>query len=197
MAVVGRAEWRVARARLAAVEDEIARAREVLAEARRALPAVRVEGTYRFVTPVGPAGLADLFGGRRQLVVVHLMYGPQAGDLCAGCAVVADGIAGLRHLASRDTTLVAVSRAPAALLEAARVARGWAFPWVHCPDGFARAAGFLTGGQERTGVAVFLRDGSGEDPADVLLTYAAHGREVEQVMNAYAWLDLTPLGRQD
>lgn len=195
--VVGRAEWQAARARLAAVEDELLRAREVVATARRGLPAVRIQEPYAFVAGSGAAAtLAGLFAGRRQLVVLHVMFGPDATEPCPGCSLVADGVAGLGELAARDTALVAVSRAPAAALARARAARGWAFPWYSCTDAFAREAGFLVGGQERPGVAVFLRAPT-EAGEDVLLTYAAHGRSVEQVLSAYAWLDLTPLGRQD
>lgn len=151
--------------------DEIARAREVLALARRGLPAVRVDATYRFDGPRSTTDLLDLFAGRRQLVVVHLMYPAGAGGLCAGCTVIADGIAGLGHLRSRDMELVAVSLGPPDLLAGARARRGWTFPWYSCPEAFAVDFGFLAGGRERPGVAVFLREGP-----DVLHTYAAHGR---------------------
>ena len=53
-----------------------------MARQRQALPWVKVDKEYRFVTEAGEAGLADLFAGRSQLLVYHFMFGP---DFSAGC----------------------------------------------------------------------------------------------------------------
>ena len=75
--------------------------------------------------------LAELFDGRRQLMVQHFMFAPGWEQGCKSCSFMADHHAGaLLHLAQRDLTLVAVSRAPLADIEAFRRRMGWTFPWV-------------------------------------------------------------------
>lgn len=128
--VASPAEWRAARLRLLAREKELTRARDVLNEERRALPLVRVEKPYRFETAAGPAGLIDLFAGRRQLIVYHFMFHRETGEGCPGCSHMADNIPHLAHLAARDTAFVLVSRAPLAELEAFERRMGWTLPWV-------------------------------------------------------------------
>jgi predicted dithiol-disulfide oxidoreductase (DUF899 family) len=191
--VVPRAEWAAARARLLAVEEELTRARDALNLARRTLPAVRIEQDYRLVGPAGETTLPAVFEGRRQLVVVHLMYASGRAGLCPGCAFLADGIGELAHLHARDTTLVAVSAAPYAELAAFGRRMGWTFPWYSSAGGdFDADFGVSGGGREISGVSVLLRSG-----ADVLHTYSAHGRGLELLLGTYMWLDLTPLGRQE
>jgi predicted dithiol-disulfide oxidoreductase (DUF899 family) len=57
--------------------------------------------------------LGDLFDGRSQLFVYHFMFGPDWEEGCPSCSMVADHFDGrVVHLAQRDVTLLAVSRAP-------------------------------------------------------------------------------------
>jgi hypothetical protein len=42
---------------------------------RQELPWVRVDKSYRFETDEGKASLSDLFRGRSQLLIYHLMFG--------------------------------------------------------------------------------------------------------------------------
>ena len=51
---------------------------DAIARERRALPWVRVDKGYVFDTPEGQSTLADLFEGRRQLLVQHFMLVPGA-----------------------------------------------------------------------------------------------------------------------
>src|SRR5262245_9238133 len=129
--IVSREEWLKERRALLAREKELTHAREALAQARRELPCVRVDAPYVFATEGGPRTLAELFDGRSQLLVYHFMFPDawQAG--CKSCSFWADGYDGLLpHLAARDVTLVAVSKAPLAKLLAFRARMGWSFPWV-------------------------------------------------------------------
>ena len=57
------------RASLLVKEKELTRARDAMAAERRRMPWMAVEKDYRFEGPNGPAKLADLFEGRRQLIV--------------------------------------------------------------------------------------------------------------------------------
>ena len=126
-----RAEWLEARLELLEAEKELTRRSDELARRRRELPWVRVDQEYRFDTDEGEASLADLFRGRSQLFVYHLMFGPDFSAACASCSAIADGFNGfVVHLANHDVTLGAVSRAPLAKLQAYKRRMGWTFPWA-------------------------------------------------------------------
>jgi len=129
--IVGRQEWEAAREALLQREKEHTRAADELARQRRALPWVAVEKQYRFDTDDGTQTLAELFDGRSQLMFYHFMFGPA---YAAGCPVnssIADSLGGLLpHLHARDLTLLLVSQAPLAKLQAYKQRMGWSIPWV-------------------------------------------------------------------
>jgi len=126
-----RKEWLEARLSLLEAEKEHTRCGDELAKRRQALPWVRVDKSYRFATDAGDASLADLFAGRSQLMVYHFMFGPDYTNGCASCSAIADGFNGIAiHLAQHDVTLMAVSRAPLAKLQAFKQRMGWTFPWA-------------------------------------------------------------------
>lgn len=102
-----------------------------LTAARRALPWVPVDKEYRFDTGAGARTLAELFEGRSQLLVYHFMLGPEYEAGCPSCSAIADGFQGFRpHMAARDVTMTAISRAPLAKLQAYKERMGWSFPWA-------------------------------------------------------------------
>jgi predicted dithiol-disulfide oxidoreductase (DUF899 family) len=126
-----REESHAARAELLEAEKELTRRSDELARRRQELPWVLVDKEYRFETDAGSASLAELFGGRSQLLVYHFMFGPDYEAGCATCSTIADGFDGFGvHLANHDVTLAAVSRAPLAKLQAYKQRMGWAFPWA-------------------------------------------------------------------
>jgi predicted dithiol-disulfide oxidoreductase (DUF899 family) len=126
-----REEWLAARLELLEAEKALTRRSDELARQRQELPWVRIDKEYRFETDRGPASLADLFGGRSQLLVYHFMFGPEYTGGCPSCSAIADGFNGsVVHLANHDVTLCAVSRAPFAKLQAYRRRMGWSFPWA-------------------------------------------------------------------
>jgi predicted dithiol-disulfide oxidoreductase (DUF899 family) len=130
-----RKEWLSARLELLKAEKELTRRSDELARRRQELPWVRVDKKYRFETDAGSASLADLFGGRSQLLVYHFMFGPDYKAGCATCSTIADGFNGFGvHLANHDVTLAAVSRAPLAKLQAYKRRMGWSFPWASSVD---------------------------------------------------------------
>ena len=131
-----REEWLAARLDLLAAEKEHTRRGDELAQRRQSLPWVRVDKTYRFETERGSATLAELFQGRSQLLVYHFMFGPDYKAGCPSCSAIADGFDPIAlHLAQHDVTLMAVSRAPLAKLQAYKARMGWAFPWASSHDG--------------------------------------------------------------
>jgi predicted dithiol-disulfide oxidoreductase (DUF899 family) len=129
--VVNREEWQAARDELLQREKQHTRMGDELARQRRELPWVAIHKQYRFDTDHGTRTLAELFDGRSQLLLYHFMFGPsyQAGDPVNSS--IADGLDGLLpHLHARDVTLLLVSRAPLAKLQAYRQRMGWSLPWV-------------------------------------------------------------------
>jgi predicted dithiol-disulfide oxidoreductase (DUF899 family) len=126
-----RQDWLAARLELLAAEKQLTRRGDELAQQRQALPWVRIDKEYRFDTEQGSATLADLFGGRSQLMVYHFMFGPDYAAGCPSCSSIADGFNGIAvHLQNHDVAFTAVSRAPLAQLQAYRRRMGWTFAWA-------------------------------------------------------------------
>jgi predicted dithiol-disulfide oxidoreductase (DUF899 family) len=192
--VVTPQEWKSAREELLAKEKELTHARDALAAERRRMPRMEVEKEYRFEGPDGPVGLAELFEGRRQLIIYRFFYEPgvmgwpEGG--CPGCSWVADQVTHPAHLNARDTTIAFVSRAPQPDIERWKARMGWeVMPWYTLTDDFD--ADFDV--DQWHGTNVFFRD---EDDR-VYRTYFTDGRGDEALGGVWAYLDITPLGRQE
>src|SRR5919198_1482769 len=126
-----REEWLAARLELLDAEKELTRRSDEGARQRQELPWVRIEKDYRFETDEGSASLADLFGGRSQLLMYHFMFGPDYTAGCPACSAIADGFNGfVVHLENHDVAMTAVSRAPIAALQSYKRRMGWTFPWA-------------------------------------------------------------------
>ncbi|MDR6955814.1 putative dithiol-disulfide oxidoreductase (DUF899 family) [Ancylobacter sp. 3268] len=129
--IATREDWLRARLDLLAAEKALTRQSDAVARQRQALPWVRVDKDYRFVTEAGEAGLADLFAGRLQPLVYYFMFGPDFAAGCPSCSLIADGFNGIHvHLAHHDVTLMAVSLASLDKLVAFKRRMGWSFPWA-------------------------------------------------------------------
>ncbi|MGB6441074.1 MAG: thioredoxin family protein [Methyloceanibacter sp.] len=211
--LVSRDEWIAARKVHLANEKALTKARDKLSAERRALPWVKVEKDYVFDTLDGKKTLGDLFDGRSQLIVYHFMLGPDWGEGCPSCSYLADHFDGAAlHLAHRDVTLVAVSRAPLPEIEAYEQRMGWAFPWVssnsndfnfdfHVSFKPEDAEGEVYynyemrdfESDEMPGLSVFAKDPSGA----IFHTYSAYARGLDNLIGAYNFLDLVPKGRDE
>jgi predicted dithiol-disulfide oxidoreductase (DUF899 family) len=212
--IVSKDEWLAARKALLAEEKAFTHARDALVAKRQALPWERVDRTYTFDTPDGPRTLADLFGGRSQLIVYHFMLGPDWEQGCIGCSFLSDHIDGaLPHLLHHDVAYVAVSRAPLAKIDAFKKRMGWRFPWVSSRDSdfnFDFHVSFRDAGKSRgkveynyeeqdyasdelPGVSAFHRANDGA----VYHTYSAYARGLEMMVGTYALLELTANGRNE
>ena len=129
--VVSHEEWLSARAAFLAEEKEFARLRDELSQRRRALPCECVEKAYVFDGPDDKEMLAGLFARKSQLIVYHFMLGPDDEAGCKACSFWADNFNGIDiHLAHRDVTFLAISRAPLSKLQHYRKRMRRNFKWV-------------------------------------------------------------------
>jgi predicted dithiol-disulfide oxidoreductase (DUF899 family) len=147
-------EWQAARKELLAAEREFEEHAERVEEQRRELPWVPVEKEYRFAADEGSKTLPELFEGRQQLLIYHLMFGEDWEVACPGCSSLADGLSGtVEHLNDRDVTLICMSRAPLEKLAAYKASRGWTVPWVSGQGGdFLFDYGFAFRREDMAGV---------------------------------------------
>jgi predicted dithiol-disulfide oxidoreductase (DUF899 family) len=212
--VVSHEQWIAERVAFMAKEKEFTRLRDELSRQRRELPMEKVTKSYVFEGPEGKKTLAELFEDRSQLVVYHLMFAPSWNEACPSCSFWADNFNGTDiHLAHRDISFLAISRAPLPKLEAYKKRMGWSFKWVsaadsdfnydfqvsHDPEAAKSGAAYYnygTGikiGEEMPGVSVFYKDQDGE----IYHTYSAYSRGIDMLNGAYNYIDLTPLGRNE
>lgn len=225
--VASRAEWLRERKRLLAQEKELTRAVDQLNADRRRLPMVRIDKSYTFDGPNGSTTLLDLFDGRRQLIVDHFMWAYDVDDNgvehprdvgCPSCSATADDIGNLIPLHVRNTSLVAISRAPFDKINRFRERMGWKFPWCSSANSEfnydfhatvdERVAPVLVNFRDQSeldehgtswastmrgdypGVSAFLRE------ADTIYhTYSTYARGLEFAGTMRYYLDLTALGR--
>jgi predicted dithiol-disulfide oxidoreductase (DUF899 family) len=211
--VVSRAEWTAARKELLAKEKALTRQRDAIAEERLRLPWVKIEKNYTFDTASGKKTLAELFGGKSQLVIYHFMFGPDWEQGCPSCSLLTDHMDNLGiHLAQRDARLMLVSLAPLAKIEAFKKRMGWKMPWASsygddfnfdCEVSVKKEEAdkehvynyALTKfpSEERPGMSYFYKNANGE----VFHTYSVYGRGLEDFMTVYAMLDRVPKGRDE
>jgi len=195
-------------------EKELTRRSDELAERRRALPWVPVEEEYVFQTDDGPKTLAELFDGRSQLLVYHLMLGPGDDAACSGCSFTADSFAGgIVHLEEHGVKFVAISRGPLEKLRAYKERMGWEFDWVSSYGtefnvdfavfteeerrtgkganfGTPARAGANVREEELHGISAFALD-----DGVVYHTYSAYDRGTDVLCSTWQLLDRAPHGR--
>ena len=212
--IVSRTEWLAARKSLLSKEKQYTHLRDELAHQRMQLPRMKVEKAYSFETPCGTHPLSDLFGDKSQLLVYHFMFGPEWEAGCPSCSMVADNLNGIAmHLTQRDISLMLVSRAPLAKLQAFKQRMGWnnlfwassektdfnrdfavTFTEDQLKDG--KPYNYGTSGfpaAEAPGLSAFSKDAAG----DVFHTYSTYGRGLEELLGVYSLLDMAPNGRNE
>jgi predicted dithiol-disulfide oxidoreductase (DUF899 family) len=212
--VVSHDQWISERVAFMAKEKELTRLRDELSRERRELPWETVTKSYVFDGPEGKETLAELFQGRSQLVVYHFMFSPSWSEGCKSCSFWADNFDGIDiHLAHRDITFLAISRAPLSKLEAYRKRMGWSFKWVSSgengfnqdldvsfdPEAAKNGTAYYNYGtgvqvqEDMPGISVFYKDRKG----DIYHTYSTYSRGIDLMNGAYNYIDLTPKGRDE
>jgi len=214
--VVPQADWVTARKDLLKKEKEFTRLRDELSRQRRELPWENVEKRYVFDGLKGKETLADLFGGKSQLIVYHFMFGPGWKEGCPSCSYLADHFDGAAvHLAQRDASLVVISRAPLPQIEAFKKRMGWQFKWVSSSGNdfnFDYHVSFSKEekardkdkvyynyqmmefpSEEAPGASVFYKNETGE----IFHTYSTYARGLDILIGTYNFLDFTPKGRDE
>ena len=142
------------------------------------------------------------------------MFGPDWEAGCPHCSLRADGFDGIgMHLNHRDTTMVVVSRAPYAKLEAYKKRMGWRFKWLSSfgsdfnldyyvsftPDEVASKNAFFNytrqdpQSSEREGHSVFYKD----EHDLIFHTYSCYDRGNDLLAIHNNYLDLLPKGRDE
>jgi len=212
--VVSSAEWLAARKELLRKEREFMHLRDELSRQRRELPWEKVTKEYVFDGPDGKQTLSDLFAGRSQLMIYHFMFAPGWKEGCPSCSYMADGFDGASiHLAHRDVTFIAISRATLSEIEAFKKRMGWKFKWMSSfANDFNRDyhVSFSNEGKENgkiyynyemvdfaveelPGASAFYKNGVGE----IFHTYSTYARGLDAMVGTYQWLDLAPKGRDE
>ena len=207
-------DWFEAHKSHLAKEKALTRQRQQLAAERRALPWLRIDKLYEFDTTQGRKSLADLFGGRSQLIIYHFMFPPNADYRCTGCSFLCDHIdAANQHLRHHDVSLVVCARAPLAELMDFKERMNWQFDWVSSfgsDFNFDFQVSFTEDqiksgkvlfnfeevamkGRDRGGATVFYRD----DDGTIYCTFQVRSRGGENLIGTYNYLDLTPIGRNE
>jgi len=189
--IVSEKKFRSAVEKFRTKEKQNTRERDRLSAKRRRLPMMEVRGDYLFEGPEGQRTLLDLFEGRRQLVVYHFMYHRKDDTFCKGCSFVGDQIPHLAHLHARGVSLVMTSHAPLKSIRRHKKRMGWDTPWYSgVKDSFNQDLG-IDGDREHV-LSVFIREGK-----KVYRTYYTGSRGVEYLGTPWAFLDITPWGRQE
>jgi predicted dithiol-disulfide oxidoreductase (DUF899 family) len=210
--IVTHDEWIAARRRFLAKEKEFTRLRDELSRERRELPWELVRKQYVFEGEHGKETLGELFGKHSQLIVYHFMFGPDWEIGCRSCSFWADNFNGIiPHLNARDVSLVAVSRAPLAKLQAQAKRFAWTFKWVSSLGNdfnFDYSVSFTPEtlehgdalynyaqkpyGSENPGISAFFKDGD-----QIFHSYSTYARGLDMLNTAYHYLDIAPKGRDE
>ena len=143
------------RKKIEKLETKLVEQNEHLAELKRQQPPEDLKD-YFLASPDGKVPLAELFQGKKDLIVIHNM-----GRHCRYCTMWADGFNGLLpHLADRAGFAV-VSPDPVSVQQKFALRRGWKFPFYSGRGStFIKDMGFLPRpGEPWPGVSVFRRRG--------------------------------------
>jgi predicted dithiol-disulfide oxidoreductase (DUF899 family) len=138
-------------------EEELMAARKKVLQLRRSVPKDPV-GEYAFGTVEGSATLAEFFGEKSDLILIHNM-----GKSCPFCTLWADGLNGLEAHYSNRAAFAVASPDSVEIQQEFAASRGWDFRMVSCAENtFIEDMGFRNqDGGAMPGVSAFSRDEAG------------------------------------
>lgn len=191
--IVSEEEWHQIQARHQKLEKGLTRMRDAVSASRKRLPMMEITTPYTFQGADGEVALIDLFQGHRQLILQHFMFHPDWEEGCVGCSLGADHVGPLAHMHARDTTYVAVARAPYPKLAAFRERMGWEIPFYSSfGNTFNQDFGVTVNDEEDAATSFLVRDKD-----RVFLTSRLGGRGGEEAISTFMLLDFTVFGRQE
>jgi len=211
--IVSETKWLMERKKLLRKEKAFTRQRDSLSRQRQNLPWVEVKKKYLFRGSKGKETLSMLFQGKSQLVIYHFMFGPGWKEGCPSCSFWADNFGNIPvHLAHRDVSMLAVSRAPLTQINRFKKRMGWKFKWVSSFNSefnsdyqvSFNAADLKRNkvyynyiqtsfpAEEGPGISVFAKY-----KGKIYHTYSTYARGLDMLNGAYHYLDLVPKGRDE
>ncbi|MCX5054695.1 MULTISPECIES: DUF899 domain-containing protein [unclassified Streptomyces] len=188
--VVDVATWEGRLDALRAREKAATRELDAIAAERRRLPMVEMPD-YTLEGEEGPVRLADVFAGKRQLIVYNHMWFAGKEWQCPGCTGFTSQYTRLEFLDNYDARFVIVTQGPIEEALAYKRRVGNRMTWYSTANS---SFGADVGAPPDGGFAVnvFLRDGD-----TVYRTWHTAGRGTEQLGHSFALIDLLPYGRQE
>ena len=193
--IVDEASWRTALDELRAREKAATRELDAVAAQRRRLPMVEMP-QYTLVGANGPVTLAEVFDGRRQLIVYNHMWFDDAEWQCGGCTGFTSQFTRLEFLNGYDARFVIVTNGPIDDALAYREKVGNRMDWYSSSESsFGADVGAAPG--QGFAVNVFLRATAPSGEETVYRTWHTDGRGTEQLSHSFALIDLLPWGRQE
>src|SRR5262245_7337652 len=207
------AEYLTAREEVRLAEIELMKARERVAELRRALPQGAEIQDYEFLEgpsaltdgdePVKKVRLSELFTApNRSLVIYHFMFGKKQTVACPMCTAWLDGYNGVAHHLAQNVDFAIVAAAETATLRAYGRERGWdRLRLVSAGDStfkYDLGSEDTEGNQDST-ISVFTRAADGT----IRHFYSGHPwlapeikeRGIDEMSPIWNVMDLTPQGR--
>ena len=188
--IVDQPTWEAELTELQTREKAATHELDAIAAARRRLPMVELPD-YVLQGADGPVRLADVFDGKRQLIVYNHMWFPGETWQCSGCTGLTSQFTRLEFLDPYDARFVIVTQGPIDEALAYRARVGNEMTWYSTADSpFGTDVGAPPDGGFQ--VNVFLRVGD-----TVYRTYNTQGRGTEQLSHTFPLIDLLPYGRQE
>lgn len=173
------------KAQLQQLQNQMNELRKKILETRKAQEPEKVNN-YEFTTKTGEkVKLADLFGDKKELFVIHNM-----GRKCTYCTLWADGFNGvIHHLENRAAFVLSSPDSPAVQSEFAQ-SRGWKFRMVSTEGtSFAKDLGYQNERGLQPGVSVFVKSGN-----DILRVSDDQFGPGDDYCHIWHLFDLLPIG---
>ena len=188
--IVDQPTWEAELTELQTREKAATHELDAIAAARRRLPMVELPD-YILEGADGPVRLADVFDGKRQLIVYNHMWFPGETWQCEGCTRFTSQFTRLEFLDPYDARFVIVTQGPIDEALAYKDRVGNEMAWYSTANSpFGSDVGAPPDGGFQ--VNVFLRVGD-----TVHRTYNTQGRGSEQLSHMFSLVDLLPFGRQE